>query len=143
MRGLVQRADGVELARITVYLDPAVAQKLRRHCFENSLQVSDTAAEAITVYVDNLFQPPASASAVQPPAASVRLPAVQPSAASVQAPAPKVRGLVQRADGVELARITVYLDPAVAQKLRRHCFENSLQVSDTAAEAITIYVDKL
>ena len=54
-----------------------------------------------------------------------------------------MRGLVQRADGVELARITVYLDPTVAQKLRRHCFENSLQVSDTSADAITIYVDKL
>ena len=57
--------------------------------------------------------------------------------------APRVRGLVQRADGGELARITVYLDPDVAMKLKRHCFENGLQVSDLAAQAVSKYVAKL
>jgi hypothetical protein len=40
-------------------------------------------------------------------------------------------------------RITVYLEPDVGVKLKRHCFENGLQVSDVAAEAVTKYVSKL
>jgi hypothetical protein len=79
----------------------------------------------------------------------------QPSDASVQPPAPertresaakkpaKVRGLVARAGGGARLRITVYLDPDVGVKLRRHCFENGLQVSDIAAEAVTKFVSKL
>lgn len=58
-------------------------------------------------------------------------------------PPAKVRGLVQRADGRERVRITVYLDPDVGVKLRRHCFENGLQVSEIAAEAVTKFVQKL
>ena len=60
-----------------------------------------------------------------------------------KATAPRVRGLVQRADGAELARITVYLEPAVAMKLKRHCLENGLQVTDLAAKAVSNYVAKL
>lgn len=55
----------------------------------------------------------------------------------------KVRGLVPRADGGARVRITVYLEPDVGVKLKRHCFENGLQVSDVAAEAVTKYVSKL
>jgi len=58
-------------------------------------------------------------------------------------PPPKRRGLVQRKGGAERARITVYLEPEVAEKLRRHCFEEGLQVSDLAAAAITRFVAKL
>ena len=105
-----------------------------------------------------------SAASVQPstPKHEVSAASVQPStsgheasAASAQlstpgrqprtgkATAPRVRGLVQRADGAELARITVYLEPAVAMKLKRHCLENGLQVTDLAAKAVSNYVAKL
>ena len=91
-----------------------------------------------------------SAASVQP-----STPGHEASAASAQlstpgrqprtgkATAPRVRGLVQRADGAELARITVYLEPAVAMKLKRHCLENGLQVTDLAAKAVSNYVAKL
>ena len=68
---------------------------------------------------------------------------VQASTPERQPQAPKVRGLVQRADGGSAIRITVYLEPEVGTKLRRHCFENGLEVSDTAAVAVSEYVAKL
>lgn len=90
------------------------------------------------------------AASVQPSTLGPEVPAasVQPSTPERQpragkSAAPKVRGLVQRADGAELARITVYLEPAVAMKLKRHCLENGLQVTDIAAKAVTTYVAKL
>lgn len=64
-------------------------------------------------------------------------------AAPPQAPPQALRGTVLRAHGVTRARITVYLDPATAITLRRHCFEHGLQVSDYAAAAITEHVSKL
>ncbi len=77
----------------------------------------------------------------QPSDASAQTPGVVP-AAGRQHPT-KMRGLVQRADGGARLRITVYLDPDVGVKLRRHCFENGLQVSDVAAEVVTKFVRKL
>jgi hypothetical protein len=56
---------------------------------------------------------------------------------------PKMRGVVRRADGDERARVTVYLGLDVAAKLRRHCFENGLELSDVAAEAINGFVAAL
>jgi hypothetical protein len=50
--------------------------------------------------------------------------------------ATKRRGTVQRADGEELRRITVYLPPDVAKQLLTYCFERDLKVSDIGAEAI-------
>jgi hypothetical protein len=40
--------------RITVYLAPEVGQKLRRHCFENRLEVSEVAGEAVARFVESL-----------------------------------------------------------------------------------------
>lgn len=56
---------------------------------------------------------------------------------------PKMRGVVKRADGDERARVTVYLELDVAAKLRRHCFENGLELSDVASEAINGFVATL
>jgi hypothetical protein len=50
----VKRADGRELSRITVYLAPPIAEKLRRHCFDNELELSDVSAEVLTAWVENL-----------------------------------------------------------------------------------------
>jgi hypothetical protein len=46
-RGIVARASGIERARVTVYLDPAVAERLRRHAFETGSELSELAADAI------------------------------------------------------------------------------------------------
>ncbi len=56
---------------------------------------------------------------------------------------PKMRGLVKRADGDEKARVTVYLELDAAARLRRHCFENGLELSEVAAEAIEALVTRL
>lgn len=56
---------------------------------------------------------------------------------------PKMRGVVKRADGDERARVTVYLELDVAAKLRRHCFENGLELSEIAADAINGFVTTL
>jgi hypothetical protein len=42
-----------------------------------------------------------------------------------------------------MGRITVYLAEDVDRKLRRHCFEHGLEVSEVAAEAVTKFVKKL
>lgn len=88
----------------------------------------------------------AGVSGGQPPAASIPAPAVgrEPPAhqSSAITPIPATsrprrrRGIVQRAGGVERARLTVYLDPSDAQKLRRYCFDHGLELSDVAADAI-------
>ena len=86
-------------------------------------------------------QPSTSGHEASAASAQLSTPGRQPRTG--KATAPRVRGLVQRADGAELARITVYLEPAVAMKLKRHCLENGLQVTDLAAKAVSNYVAKL
>lgn len=58
-------------------------------------------------------------------------------------PKPKIRGLVKRAKGKELARVTIYLEPNVAMKLRRHCFENGLEVSEVGAKVLSKWATRL
>lgn len=53
------------------------------------------------------------------------------------------RGAVKRASGEVLRRFTVYLDPSDSDRLRRHCFENELDLSEVAAMAIHEYLEKL
>lgn len=92
--------------------------------------------------LDDFVSGGASDASGQSPAVDVQAPDPKPPAANRQRPA-KVRGLVARADGGARMRITVYLDPDVGMKLRRHCFEHGLEVSDVAADAITKLVNKL
>ena len=88
----------------------------------------------------------------QQPADSTLAPAIQSSTAprsapsvstEVSGPRTKIRGVVQRADGVERARVTVYLSVPAAAKLRRHCFENGLDLSDVAALALEEAIDRI
>jgi len=53
-RGIVSRAGGVERARLSVYLEPSTAMKLRRYAFESGSRISDVVEEAITELVDSL-----------------------------------------------------------------------------------------
>lgn len=46
-RGLVARAEGREAGRITVYVPPDLAIRLRRYCFERDLTMTDVAAEVL------------------------------------------------------------------------------------------------
>ncbi len=75
------------------------------------------------------------------PAAAPVLKVVEKAAESVRRQ--KMRGVVTRADGEERARVTVYLGLDAAAKLRRHCFENGLELSDVAGKAIERFVAKL
>ena len=82
----------------------------------------------------------------QRPAANVQTPAVsgQPLEASGQPlEGRRKRGVVTRAGGVERARLTVYLDTATAERLRRWAFEHGVELSDVAAAAIAAHVATL
>ena len=50
----MQRADGRERARITVYVSVPLAAKLRRHCFENGLELSEVAGSALETAINAL-----------------------------------------------------------------------------------------
>jgi hypothetical protein len=54
-RGVVARAGGLELRRLTVYVDLELAQRLRKHCFERELNLSEVAAEALKVGLEALI----------------------------------------------------------------------------------------
>lgn len=88
-----------------------------------------------------------SAASVQPRAVDVQTSATdreQPSASAERStPRTKMRGMVKRASGAEVARVTVYLSPDAAMKLRRHCFDNGLELSEVAGKAVERYVAKL
>jgi hypothetical protein len=82
----------------------------------------------------------------QPPAANGQALDLQPPVVEPQitdSPRPKMRGLVKRAKGKELARVTIYLEPEVALKLRRYCFENGLEVSEVGAKVLGKWTTKL
>lgn len=51
-RGAVMRATGEVLRRFTVYLDTETAERLRRHCFDHERDLSEVAAQAIGIYID-------------------------------------------------------------------------------------------
>lgn len=55
-RGIVVRAGGVERARLTVYVDVQIAERLRRWAFEHGAELSEVAAEAIAAHVADLGQ---------------------------------------------------------------------------------------
>lgn len=79
----------------------------------------------------------------QAPEPVLETPAPLSAKASNSVRRPKMRGVVKRADGDERARVTVYLELDVAAKLRRHCFENGLELTDVASEAINGFVATL
>jgi hypothetical protein len=58
-RGVVQRADGREAGRITVYVPTAVALRLRQHCFEHDQTISDVAGEVLVEALERRFRKPA------------------------------------------------------------------------------------
>lgn len=79
----------------------------------------------------------ASAVECEPPPASG-----QPPPPSAERPA-KMRGVVRRAGGEERARLTVYVSVETAAKLRRHCFDNGLELSEVVSRVVERHVAKL
>lgn len=57
--------------------------------------------------------------------------------------AKRKRGFVVRADGTQLTQLSIYLDTATGEKFRRYCFENSLKMSEVAAEVMSKFIAKL
>lgn len=64
-------------------------------------------------------------------------------AAGAAADAPKIRGIATRSKGEAKGRLTVYVALEDAAKLRRYCFENTLNITDECAKAISEYVRRL
>jgi hypothetical protein len=59
------------------------------------------------------------------------------------AKATRRRGVVARASGKELRRLTVYVELSVAQRLRKHCFDRELNLSEVAAEALELGLQQM
>jgi hypothetical protein len=76
------------------------------------------------------------------PDVAVTRKAKRPTAASVEAPVRR-RGVVERASGKELRRLTVYVDLGLAHRLRKHCFEHELNLSEVAARALEVGLETL
>jgi hypothetical protein len=53
------------------------------------------------------------------------------------------RGVVTRVSGKELRRLTVYVDLGVAQRLRTYCFDHELNLSDVAAQALELGLQRM
>lgn len=54
---------------------------------------------------------------------------------------PKGRAVVERADGRQLRRLTVYLPTELATRLRRHCADRDVDASDEIARAVAAMLD--
>ncbi len=64
--------------------------------------------------------------------------------APASTPAPsRRRGVVARASGKELRRLTVYVELGLAQRLRKHCFDQELSLSEVAAQALEFGLEAL
>jgi hypothetical protein len=55
-RGIVARANGEEMRRLTVYVDLALAHQLRKYCFDHELNLSEVAAEALSAGLETLLR---------------------------------------------------------------------------------------
>jgi hypothetical protein len=64
-------------------------------------------------------------------------------AGGAAADAPRIRGIATRSKGEAKGRLTVYVPLDVAAKLRRHCFEHAIDLTDECAKAISEYVRRL
>lgn len=56
---------------------------------------------------------------------------------------PKGRGMVTRASGRIVRRLTVYVDPEVAQRLKVRCAVDGLDMSDVASKALDQYLKSI
>jgi hypothetical protein len=99
------------------------------------------------------LQPPpadgASSVAVTPPRTEPALKLLSPPSSTDEQDVRHVaderrrRGVVDRADGTQLRRLTVYVHMGLSQRLRQHCFDNELNLSEVAAEAMDLGLDLL
>lgn len=67
----------------------------------------------------------------------------QPVAASGQPLKARRRGMVERAGGKRLAQLTIYLSPEDGMRLKRHCLEQGLVVSEECAAVLTAWIRTL
>lgn len=51
-KNLVLRKDGRRLRRVNLYLTPKTFERLRRHCFETGLDLSEVTEAAVARHLD-------------------------------------------------------------------------------------------
>ena len=86
---------------------------------------------------------PAARRATPKPAAKPRTtPAAVPRPADPEpAPAPKARGMVERAGGAQIRRITAHLPPGLAKRLALFALEHDLDKNRVVVQAIEAHLD--
>jgi hypothetical protein len=132
--------------------DPALADRLAREGLTQAAAVEASPILAIVPPGTTENTPSVTAiddnddvdRSVTPPSVNEPPPRALPKmrgATAVSAPAPTTtkarrRGVVQRADGREAGRLTVYVPASLALRLKQHCFEHDRTVSEVAAEVL-------
>jgi hypothetical protein len=85
---------------------------------------------------------PRAATAARPKAAArPKKPAAAPAPEPAAAPAPKTRGMVERAGGAQIRRITAYLPPELAKRLALFALEHDLDKNRVVVQAIEAHLD--
>jgi hypothetical protein len=112
----------VDFHAVLAKRDPALAERLSREGVGPSVEAG----------MPTLFVVPA------PPTELHMAPSVSPE----RHKGPR-RGLVPRADGREAGRITVYVPPELALKLRAYCFERDLTMTNVAAQVLVAALQQL
>lgn len=72
------------------------------------------------------------------PTRSVPTPSAAPAAKAVVAK----KGVITRKDGRELVRLFLYFDKDVSKALKRHCFENEMDISKYVNQTMKVELAK-
>jgi hypothetical protein len=121
----------VDFQAVLARRDPKLAERLAREGI--APEPPHSPAPPLLVAVPSL--PATSETAPDVPLQSAVGPQF-PSADQTAPKEPRKRGLVPRADGREAGRITVYVPPELALRLRKHCFERDRTMTDVAGEVL-------
>ncbi len=108
---------------------PDLAARLGAHTIAD-----DTMDDGVEVPAEERRQEPLLK--IVPPRTEVPLKSRKRRAAGASDTPVRRRGVVARANGEEMRRLTVYVDLALAHQLRKYCFEHELNLSEVAAEAL-------
>lgn len=117
----------VDFHAVLAKRDPALAERLAREGVGPSVEAG--AGTPTLSVVPTLAAPP-----IESHVAAQERPSERPKG-------PR-RGLVPRADGREAGRITVYVPPELALRLRTYCFERDLTMTDVAAQVLVAALEQ-
>jgi hypothetical protein len=123
----------VDFQAVLARRDPKLAERLAREGIAPEATLPAPPPVLVAVPTTAAANTEVSLPATEQPGPDV---ASSPTAANGAPAGTRKRGLVSRADGREAGRITVYVPPELALRLRKYCFERDQTITDVAAEVL-------